>query len=554
VANSGSETISVVDLDKGAQVGLVRFTPLPFNSNVALVTPSVIASGLRGPQVIMSNGSLWRVVGNQVLPRALNTSVFGNSRTLAGPTQTMASTPNGEFIFLLAGNGNGYLYDASVDDWVAGRTLFGNAQSNLPAMTGYYGPIAAGPRGSYFLANGIIFNQSLTQIGSVPTPPTIPGALPGRGGQPVAATAPPVAAVAVAGNNTFVRFSQPVATNGNQIITTTPVSLPGQTAGGPGGLLGAAAGITVPTVELVDVNTGITMRASPALEGPLSRVNGNQTLRITGRTLAVDAAGTTAYALTTSGLSIIPLNPVLPAERPVVNPNGVVNLANYLPTIAPGSLASIFGRNMATAGNGGSELLPTILGGACVTLNNVPLPLIMTSDSQINFQAPPTLSPGRYPLVVRSIDRKAASVGTTVTVSKVAPAIFTDDKGNAAIYHADGALVTKDRPANRDEPLSMLATGLGVTKGGKVTAGVPSPSSPLAVTGTVNVYFGKPQYKQSEMIVDWSGLAPGLIGVYQIRLRVPGFHSPGSALPVTIRVGGVLSPTNGPVLPVVAVN
>src|SRR5204862_1194625 len=92
---------SVVDLDKGAQTGLVRFTPLPFNSNVSLVTPSVIASSLRGPQVIMSNGSLWRVVGNQVLPRALNTSVFGSSRTLSGPTQTMASTPNGEFIFLL---------------------------------------------------------------------------------------------------------------------------------------------------------------------------------------------------------------------------------------------------------------------------------------------------------------------------------------------------------------------------------------------------------------------------------------------------------------------
>jgi len=70
VANSGSETLSVVDLDKGVQVGLVRFTPLPFNSNVSLVTPSVIASSLRGPQVIMSNGSLWRVVGNQVLPRA----------------------------------------------------------------------------------------------------------------------------------------------------------------------------------------------------------------------------------------------------------------------------------------------------------------------------------------------------------------------------------------------------------------------------------------------------------------------------------------------------
>src|SRR5258707_9015228 len=120
------------------------------------------------------------------------------------------------------------------------------------------------------------------------------------------------------------------------------------------------------------------------------------------------------------------MNPVLPAERPVINPNGVVSVANCLPTIAPGSLVSIFGRNMATSANGGSAALPTILGGACVTLNNVPLPLLLTSDSQINFQVPPTLVAGRYPLVVRSIDRKAASVATTVTISKVAPAIFTD--------------------------------------------------------------------------------------------------------------------------------
>src|SRR6185369_5316161 len=99
VANSGGETLSVVDLDRAAQTGLVRLTPLPFNSNVALVTPNVIASGLRGPQIVMSNGSLWRVVGAQALPRTLPAAVFGNVRTLPGP-QTMASTPNAEFIFL----------------------------------------------------------------------------------------------------------------------------------------------------------------------------------------------------------------------------------------------------------------------------------------------------------------------------------------------------------------------------------------------------------------------------------------------------------------------
>ncbi len=237
-----------------------------------------------------------------------------------------------------------------------------------------------------------------------------------------------------------------------------------------------------------------------------------------------------------------------------MNPNGVTNLANYLPTLAPGSLASIFGRNLASKAGVDSGTRPTILGGACVTLNNVPLPLLMTSDSQINVQIPPTLAAGRYPLVVRSIDRKASSLQSTLTISKVAPVVFMDDKNNAAIYHSDGRLVTRDNPAKRDEALSMLATGMGATKGGRVTAGEPSPSNPLAVTGTVNVYFGSPQYKQSEMIVEWSGLVPGLIGVYQVNIRVPGFHSTGKALPVTIRAGGVLSPSSGPTVPVVAVD
>ena len=518
VANSGSETISIVDLDRGAQTGLVRFTPLPFNSNVALVTPSVIASGLRGPQVVMSNGRLWRVVGNQVLPRTLNTAVFGNLQTLPGP-QTMASSPGGEFIFLLDAAGTGYLYDASVDEWVIGRQLFGNAaQPTLPSITGYFGPVAVGPRGQYFLANGLVFNPSLTQIGSATDTGGV--GVPVRGGT---ATLVPVSAVFAASNTTFARFLQPL-----QNQTTA-----------------------VPSVEIVDVNTGAITRSVTALEGPLAQVNGNQTQRVTGRSMSIDAAGTTAYALTTSGLSIIPLTPVLPAERPIVNPNGVVSMVSYLPTFAPGSLGTVFGRNMATDSGGPvNTSLPTVAGGVCVTLNNQPLPLILTSDRQINFQVPPTLAAGRYPLVVRSLTRQAASTAFLVTVSRVAPAVFTDDKGLAALYHADGRLVTKDNPANRDEPLSLYAAGLGVTKGGTVVAGQPAPSNPLAVTDKIQVYFGNPAYRQSEVIVDWSGLVPGLIGVYQISVRVPGFHTKGDALPITLRIGGVTNSLNGPLKPV----
>ena len=545
VANSGGETISVVDLDRGAQTGLIRFTPLPFNSNAALVTPSVIAAGLQGPQVVMSNGSLWRVVGNQVLPRKLNTAVFGTATTLPGPSQTMASTPGGEYIFLLAGNGNGYLYDASVDDWVAGRQLFtaNTNTSNLPDMTGYYGPIAAGPQGQYFLANGVIFNQALTEIGSVPTPASV-GAVTGtptRGGTTI--TSAPVAAVASAGPRTFIRFSQPNAT----AAQGGAVSFPG--GAGAGGA-GQALTFTVPTIEVVDVTTGNTMLTGPALEGPLAKVQGNQTQRVSGRTLAMDSAGNTAYALTTSGLSVIPLTQIAPSERPAVNQNGVVSLASQLTSLAPGNLAAITGRNLATDGKSGSGSLPTILGGTCVTLNNVPLPLLATSDGAVNVQIPVELAAGTYPLVVRSIDRLAASATTSVKLAKVAPAVFVDSSGQASIFHADGRPVTKDNPTTRDQKLSIFATGLGVTKGGKVTSGNPAPSSPLAVTDTVQVYFGNPLLKQSQVIVNWSGLVPGMIGVNRIDVTVPGFHTEGDALPVTIKIDGVSSSNKGPAPPV----
>ena len=536
VANSGSETISVVDLDAGKQTGLIRFTPLPFNASVSLVTPSVIAAGLQGPQVVMSDGSLWRVVGDQVLPRTLNPVVFGTSKTISGPNQTMASTPGGEFIFLLGGNGTGYLYDSMVDNWVASRPLFttNTNTSTLPGISGYYGPVAAGPGGDYFLANGVIYNSSLTETGVIPTPATVGvvGAQPTRGATTV--SAPPVAAVAAMNDTTFIRFTQPTPTTAGQ-TSTSP--------------------FTVPTIEVVDVASGNTMQTGAALEGPMAQVTGNQVQRVGGRTLAASPDGTTAYALTTSGLSIIPLTPVPASAQPVLSRNGIVSTANQQAAVAPGSLVSVLGQNMAADGTASTgSNLPTILGGSCVTLNNVPLPLIMTSSGQINAQIPPTVAAGSYPLVVRSIANLAASSASTVKVAKVAPAVFIDENGNAAIYDSNGKLVTKDNPASRDQHYKIYATGLGVTKGGKVTAGAPAPSSPLAVTDTVAVYFGNPLLKQSQVIVNWSGLMPGAIGVNEIDITVPGNHNKGNAVPVTLKIDGVSSPATGPGAPVVAVN
>jgi uncharacterized protein (TIGR03437 family) len=234
--------------------------------------------------------------------------------------------------------------------------------------------------------------------------------------------------------------------------------------------------------------------------------------------------------------------------------NGIVNIANFQPSVAPGSLVSMFGSNLASTATASTGPLPTVLGGTCVTVNNVAVPLLATSPGQINAQIPVTLAAGRYSVMVRSIANTASSLfPAQVTVAKYAPAVFVNN-GQAAIYHSDGTPVTKDNPTTRDQRLVLYATGLGPTTGGQVTTGSPSPSKPLAVTGTVSVYFGPSNYSESAIAVEWSGLVPGLIGVYQLDLYVPWYRMKGDALPVQIKVGGVSSPVTGPTVPTVAVN
>jgi uncharacterized protein (TIGR03437 family) len=522
VANSGSEYLSVVDLTAGAVSGKVRLPPIPFNASFALLTPSVIASSQRGPQVVMSNGTLWTVVGSSVVPRTLNPDVFGTATSITAP-QTMASSTDGSYVLLLAGTGSVYLYTATADDFVATRQVISTP------IEGYYGPIAAGPGGQYFLVNNQVLNQALTPIGTPPTAtgPTPGGGLPAPSG-PSTTASRPVSAVAAVNAQSYVRFSMPVVASASAVATD--------------------AGL----IEVVNVTSQAATTAANALEGPLTAVTGTARANIDGRTMALDAAGAMVYVLTASGLQIIPFDTTGTKNIPQAPANGVVNTANYQPNLASGGLVSIFGQQLASTASSAATPLPTVLGGTCVTLNNSPLPLLASSPGQINAQFPPALAAGRYPLVVRSVANHEASSSATVAVAKYAPAVFVNG-GVPAIFHQDGTPVDQYNPGQRDEELTIYATGLGPTTGGKVTAGVPAPSNPLAVTGPVEVFFGDPTISDAEEIVDWSGLAPGLIGVYQINCRIPGTHLKGAALPVTLRVGGVSSPVTGPDVPTVYV-
>jgi uncharacterized protein (TIGR03437 family) len=517
VANSGGETISIINPDTMQVTGQVSYPPVAFNATTALSLPSVISFGLSGLQIMNTDGSLWKVVGTSAVPRPASV-LLGSTTPVklitpgATASLTMAATPAGEYILFATSTGIAYLYDATADDFVAEKTVFPTT-----AQSGYIGPVAAGPGGQYYVMGGVLLNADLTVAGAT-------------------AVAGTYTAVAAAGASTYAVF--------------TPVS---------------ATSTAPPAVAMLNAKTGNTTSAVNALEGPITQlatsiIGGPGGFGITtrgfvgGRTMAIDAAGTNAYAITASGLSIIPLAGPTQAQMPVPSKGGAVNLASYTAGVAPNGLLSIFGQNFGTLATPGSTPLPLIMGGTCVTLNNVALPLLLTSAEQINAQIPPGTAAGTYPLVVRSIANQAASPPENVTVAKYAPAVFVDSTGQLALFHANGQYVNKNNPATRDEPLTMYATGLGATTGGAVTAGNVSPTSPLAVSAPVLVYFGDPGYSQAGVIVDWSGLAPGFIGVYQLNLRIPGTHLDGNALPVTLTVGGVSSPTTGPAVPYVAVN
>ena len=530
VANSGGESISIVDLDSGRQSGKAEFPAVPFNFNQNPVTPRSIAMGIFGPQFVGSNGSLWSVRGASALPRAVS-PVIG-AATVASPAN-MVSAPGNESIVLMNNTGVAFRYDSISDTYV-------NAQTVMSApIDSYYGPLAAGPGGRYFLANRAILNSTLVPIGGRTTGGGAQFTFPPQPGQPPVGAAGAVTqglrhqpAVAAINDTTYARFTIPPQANAG----TAPVGDPR------------------PLVEVVEVLTENRLVTVAAPEGPPAQVFGNLRANINPRMMAVDSSGSNAFLVTMSGLSIVSLRQPLPAERPAINNNGVVHGATFSRSIAPGSLISIFGRNLGETARASSLPLPEILGGSCVTFNDVTLPLLSTSPTQINAQLPPDALPGANAVMVHSVVTGLESVATLANVSRSAPGVFALDGNLAALFHGtDMRPVTRANPALREEVLVLFATGLPAADGSLLAQGVPAPANPLVTTVPPRVFIGDPDTRGSEMIIEWSGFTPGFIGLNQINLRVPASALTGDNLPVVVRVDDGESPRAGPLVPVTSV-
>jgi uncharacterized protein (TIGR03437 family) len=227
-----------------------------------------------------------------------------------------------------------------------------------------------------------------------------------------------------------------------------------------------------------------------------------------------------------------------------INAGGVVSAASYASAgVAPGSIASAYGSFLLNSTMVASGLpLPDSLSGFSMQFNgDVDTPLYYVSGQQVNLQVPWELS-GQSQVTVTATLAGQASAPQTVNVATYAPGIFTINSGGSgpgAIQDSSYNLITAANPAIAGTTVVLIyCTGLGPVTNQPAT-GSPAPSGPLAQTPT------KPTVTIGGAAADvqFSGLAPGTVGLYQVNALVPAGSATGSEVPLVMSIGGVQSNT-----------
>ena len=280
--------------------------------------------------------------------------------------------------------------------------------------------------------------------------------------------------------------------------------------------IGATSSATLRSSRFVYCN-GANSPYQASLSAP-----GSYRAYVEGAGLLKDLSGPApaAYALTVSAGGALSAAP----QTATFTASAVLNAATFVPGLAPGGLFSLFG-----AGLFGPSADTT------VTFGTEAAQLILKSPFQLNGQVPGDLAPGTYPVTVQSA---WGSVTQSVAVSQTAPGIFVVAQENSsstgsrtvgAVINQDGTLNDLGTPAHRGDVLTVYCTNLGAVQ----------PQGSLYVTVTPVTAL----LNTAGLPVQYAGLTPGFIGLYQVNVLIPGGTAPGSSLGLSLKAGGVASNT-----------
>lgn len=194
-------------------------------------------------------------------------------------------------------------------------------------------------------------------------------------------------------------------------------------------------------------------------------------------------------------------------------------------TLVPGSAVTLGGSGLAD-------------GDVRITIGGINAPLLSVSPASIVFQVPwetPVAQSVDIQVVTHAHTSAEATAQGSVTPLLSKPALLPDPifAGGRAIHEDWSGFVTLDNRAHQGEIVHFYGTGFGPVRP-PVPTGAPAPANPPAALATP---------LSCNMPVLYAGLAPGLVGYYQLNVQVeqestspPGQFLYNTGLP--LRCGG----------------
>ena len=234
------------------------------------------------------------------------------------------------------------------------------------------------------------------------------------------------------------------------------------------------------------------------------------------------------------------------------------NAATFALTLAPNSMASVFGLDFQIAGNsriaGSGDFVngafPKQLGCVAVEVAGQRAPVTYVQNDQINFQVPTISQTGPVPVTIilnpGQPNEVRSDVGTA-TMAAYSPGFFTFNGRSIAATSADGrtlvaaaSVIPSGVPAKPGDVIVLYGTGFGLSdpvyQSGEIVAG----QAKLRDAFTISV--GGTLLAAADIL--YAGLAPSSIsGLYQFNVRLPLSLADGD-IPVVVTMGGVASPAS----------
>ncbi len=234
---------------------------------------------------------------------------------------------------------------------------------------------------------------------------------------------------------------------------------------------------------------------------------------------------------------------------------GVISASAFgaFQAVAPGSWIEIYGTGLATTTRGWTSAdfsgvnAPTVLSGTSVAIGGKSAYVSYISPTQVNVQVPSDATTGSQELILSTF--AGSSTALHVTVNGLEPGLFSPASFNIggkqrawAIFPDNSTIVLPtgaisgitSQKAKAGDVITLYGVGFG-----PVTPSIPAGQLVQQLnTITADYEFLLGGVKAE---VQYAGLAPQLVGVYQFNIKVPNVGS-ADPVPLVVTIAGTQIP------------